>query len=70
MAQKVTVALVDDLDGSPAAETVAFTLDGVAYEIDLNEENAAAFRKTPTGWVVPPTPYFVVTLREPVSFIA
>jgi hypothetical protein len=45
MAQKVTVALVDDLDGSPAAETVAFTLDGVAYEIDLNEENAAAFRK-------------------------
>jgi hypothetical protein len=45
VAQKVTVALVDDLDGSPAAETVAFTLDGVAYEIDLNEENAAAFRK-------------------------
>src|SRR5215472_713805 len=30
MAQKVTVALVDDLDGGPADETVRFGLDGAA----------------------------------------
>lgn len=41
MAQKVTVQLLDDLDGSAAAETVSFGLDGIAYEIDLNDENAA-----------------------------
>jgi hypothetical protein len=45
MAQKVTVALEDDLDGGPAAETVRFAFDGAAYEIDLSTKNAAAFRK-------------------------
>jgi hypothetical protein len=44
MAQKVTVLLVDDLDGGPADETVSFALDGEAYEIDLTSANAAAFR--------------------------
>jgi Lsr2 len=40
MAKKVTVPFVDDLDGTAAAdETVAFTLDGVAYEIDLSTKN-------------------------------
>ena len=46
MAQKVTVELVDDLDGSTAAETVGFALDGTTYEIDLNKRNAKALRKT------------------------
>jgi Lsr2 protein len=45
MAQKVTVALEDDLDGGPAAETVRCAVDGAAYEIDLSTKNAAAFRK-------------------------
>jgi|SRR5579859_565216 len=45
MAQRVTVALEDDLDGSPAAETVRFGFGGAQYEIDLNKKNAAAFRK-------------------------
>ncbi len=45
MAQRVTVALEDDLDGGPAAETVRFAFDGAAYEIDLSKKNAAAFRK-------------------------
>jgi hypothetical protein len=31
MAQKVTVLLVDDIDGGTADETVSFSLDGVAY---------------------------------------
>lgn len=46
MAQKVTVQLVDDLDGGPADETVSFSLDGVAYEIDLSAANAGALRDT------------------------
>jgi hypothetical protein len=45
MAQKITVALEDDLDGGPADETVRFGLDGSQYEIDLNANNAAAFRR-------------------------
>jgi hypothetical protein len=38
------VALVDDLDGGPAAETVHFALDGAGYELDLSAANAAALR--------------------------
>jgi hypothetical protein len=45
MAQKVQVLLVDDLDGSEATETVAFGLDGSAYEIDLSSGNAGKLRK-------------------------
>jgi len=45
MATKVTVALEDDLDGGPADETVRFAVGGTAYEIDLNNKNARAFRK-------------------------
>jgi len=44
MAQKVTVSLVDDLDGSEAEETVEFGLDGAFYEIDLSEDNAERLR--------------------------
>ena len=44
MAQKVTVALEDDLDGGPADQTVRFGLDGAEYEIDLSSRNAVAFR--------------------------
>ena len=45
MAQRVNVILVDDLDGSDAAETVSFGLDGVDYEIDLNESHSAELRE-------------------------
>jgi nucleoid-associated protein Lsr2 len=45
MAQKVTVALEDDLTGGQAAETVRFAFEGTEYEIDLNAKNAKAFRK-------------------------
>ena len=44
MAQRVQVELVDDLDETPAAETVSFAIDGVSYEIDLSEANAAKLR--------------------------
>jgi hypothetical protein len=44
MARTVITTLVDDLDGSEAAETVAFSLDGRHYEIDLSTDNAARLR--------------------------
>jgi hypothetical protein len=44
MAQKVTVLLVDDIDGGTADETVSFSLDGVSYEIDLSAKNAGKMR--------------------------
>jgi len=46
MAQKTQVILVDDVDGSEANQTVTFALDGVSYEIDLNDEHAAALRES------------------------
>lgn len=46
MAQRVTVEMVDDLDGttSDSVSTVTFAVDGVSYEIDLNEDNAERLR--------------------------
>jgi len=44
VAQKVLVEILDDIDGSTAAQTVQFGLDGVTYEIDLSDDNAAALR--------------------------
>ncbi|MFG2308829.1 Lsr2 family protein [Streptomyces sp. NPDC048566] len=44
MAQRVVVTLFDDIDGSEAAETIAFGLDGTSYEIDLNPANAKKLR--------------------------
>ncbi|MEV5433738.1 Lsr2 family protein [Streptomyces sp. NPDC052701] len=46
MAQKVVVTLFDDIDGSEAAETIAFGLDGTSYEIDLSEANARKLRES------------------------
>lgn len=53
MAQRVQVVLVDDVDGAEAAETVTFSLDGVHYEIDLSESNAATLRNDVGSWVKP-----------------
>ena len=48
MARRIVHQLVDDLDGTVLevgeGETVLFSLDGVAYEIDLSAGNAAALR--------------------------
>ena len=51
MAQKTQVILVDDVDGSEANQTVTFALDGVSYEIDLNDEHAAALRESLEEWI-------------------
>lgn len=51
MAQKKHVVLIDDLDGSPATQTVLFSLDGVEYEIDLNDAHAEALRDSVAEWM-------------------
>ena len=52
MAKKVTVTLVDDFDGDgPADETVEFSIDGVAYEIDLSARNAKKLREDLKQWI-------------------
>jgi Lsr2 len=45
MARRTVVELTDDLDGSPAKETITFGLDGTEMEIDLSANNAKAFRE-------------------------
>lgn len=46
MAQKTIVTLIDDLTGEEAEDisTVEFALEGVTYEIDLADDNAAKLR--------------------------
>ena len=44
--EEVVISLVDDFDGSQAAETLKFSLDGKNYEIDLSKSNANEFRRT------------------------
>lgn len=51
MAQKVTVQLVDDVDGSEADSTVEFGLDGVNYAIDLSADNANELRDALASYV-------------------
>ncbi|GAB4582699.1 Lsr2 family protein [Nocardia sp. NPDC127526] len=52
MAKKVTVSLIDDVDGeSIADETIEFAIDGVSYEIDLSTANAAKLRDGLEVWV-------------------
>jgi hypothetical protein len=51
MAQKTLVILEDDLDGGAAEETVSFSLDGVAYEIDLSAKNAGKLRDALAAYV-------------------
>lgn len=49
MARRIVHQLVDDIDGTVLeigeGETVSFSLDGTAYEIDLKDDNAAALRE-------------------------
>lgn len=46
MTTRTVVTLVDDLDGSDAVETVQFGLNGVDFEVDLSNVNAAKLRDT------------------------
>jgi len=44
MVRKVEVRLIDDLDNSPADESVTFGLDGTNYQIDLSAKHAKELR--------------------------
>lgn len=58
MTQVEKSELVDDTDGTPAAETVRFMLDGNEYEIDLSAQHAGELR----GLV---GPYAAAARRQP-----
>ena len=51
MAQVQQTVLIDDVEGGDAVETITFALDGVSYEIDLNEKNAQSMREALAPWV-------------------
>jgi hypothetical protein len=44
MARKTQIIFTDDVDGSDASGTVGFSLDGINYEIDLNDKHAEQLR--------------------------
>jgi hypothetical protein len=51
VAKQVVVTIVDDYDGeSKADETVQFSIDGVAYEMDLSVLNASKLRGIFEPW--------------------
>jgi hypothetical protein len=45
MAQHAQIVFTDDIDGSDAAGTVQFGLEGTSYEIDLSKKNADKLAK-------------------------
>ena len=45
MAQHAQIVFTDDIDGSDAADTVRFGLQGTSYEIDLSKKNADKLAK-------------------------
>ncbi|MBA0048556.1 Lsr2 family protein [Mycobacteroides sp. LB1] len=52
MAKRVTVTLVDDIDGKALAdETVEFGIDGTTYKIDLSSKNAEKLRSQLLTWI-------------------
>jgi hypothetical protein len=53
VAQKTIVTLIDDLTGEEAEDitTVEFALEGVTYEIDLADDNAAKLRDNLSRYV-------------------
>jgi nucleoid-associated protein Lsr2 len=44
VASRVVTVTTDDLDGTEAAETIAFSLEGASYEIDLSNAHAEELR--------------------------
>lgn len=48
--KKIVTKKIDDLDGSPADETVQFMLDDNVYELDLTHAHAQELRALMRGW--------------------
>ena len=53
VAQKVQTLYIDDIDGSEAAGTVRFGLDGTDYEIDLNAAHTDELHATLGTYIDP-----------------
>lgn len=51
MVKIVRYVLVDDIDGSPAQETVRFAVGRESYEIELNEVHLAQFHESMRRWI-------------------
>lgn len=51
MAKQIQTVYIDDIDGSPADQSVTFALDGVTYEIDLTDAHAAELREAFATWI-------------------
>jgi hypothetical protein len=55
VAQRVNVVLTDDIEGTTIqpgkGETISFALDGLSFEIDLTNRNAAGLRKALAPYV-------------------
>lgn len=51
MAQQVVTTVTDDFDDTEGASTVAFALEGQAYEIDLSTEHADTLREVLADYI-------------------
>jgi hypothetical protein len=49
--RKQIMAWLDDIDGTQAAKTVKFSIDGAQYQIDLSADNAAQFDRDLEKWI-------------------
>ena len=50
--KQTKVVLIDDVDGSPADQTLAFAFNGISYEIDLTDAHAKEFTEGIEKWLV------------------
>lgn len=51
MAHSLIATLIDDIDQSAASETVSFSVDGTAYEIDLSAKHASELRSIVSRYI-------------------
>jgi hypothetical protein len=52
MAKQVSVSMIDDFDGTSAADTtITYSIDGTHYEIDLSTKNAEKFHAAIATWI-------------------
>ena len=67
MTRKVQVVLQDDLNGGEPAQTLSFSLEGRAYEIDLTEQNAQALRDALAPWIAAARHASIARIPQPRS---
>ena len=51
MSSTVQILLKDDIDGSPADQTILFAFDSITYEIDLSQRNVIALRQALSKYI-------------------